>query len=106
METFESVYMLSGAINTIFKLLTVVACILLFSKNRNAGTILMLLASILSIFFSIGSVLVTSLAANYSAEGVVKYNALVNLIGQIPVIMFTVGLMLLAMQYRKKPSVD
>nr|WP_299344303.1 hypothetical protein [Allomuricauda sp.] len=106
MENFESVYILTGAINGIFKLVVVAGCVLLLMKDRNVGTILMFVGSILSIFFSIGSVLLTSLAASRSAETLVKSNAMINLVGQIPVILFAIGLLLLAIRYSKGNAIS
>ncbi len=101
-ETVEALYILGEAVNGIFKLLVAVACTLLLIRERTLATILMFLGSILSIFLSLGSVLLTALAGQKSPEAVVWTNAIFNLVGQIHIIIFAIGIFLFALQYGKK----
>ncbi|TAI49097.1 hypothetical protein [Flagellimonas allohymeniacidonis] len=102
MENLEAFYILGGAINGIFKLIIAAACVILLIRERNLATIFMCIGSILTIFFSLGSVLWTTLAASRSSEALIRSNAIMNLAAQIPVILFAIGILLFALQYGKK----
>ncbi|WP_435622669.1 hypothetical protein [Flagellimonas sp.] len=102
MENYEFLHLLSGFISTIFQLVVIVGCILLLSKSRNLATVLMLVGSVLSLFFSLFSVLGTSFMASQGAENLVQGIAIMGVVGQIPHILFALGLLLYVIKHVKK----
>ena len=102
MENYELLHILSGFTSTIFQLVIIVGCILLLSKSRNLATVLMLGGSVLSLLFSLFSFLGTSLMARQSAERLVEGIAIMGVLGQIPHILFAMGLLLYVIKYVKK----
>ena len=106
MKNFEFLYLIGGIISLVLQFLTIVACALLFSKNRTLGTILMLLGSFLTVIFYGLSIFGTQLMAQKGAEQVTKTSGLFNLLGQIPHFLFVLGLLLFIVKYRKKEGVQ
>lgn len=102
MENYEAYFMIGGGLNTLGKLVLVLACGILLAKQRNWGTILMFLGSVLSIIFSLGTLLLTTFSAQGGPESVVKANALGSILTPLPYILFAIGLLLFAAKQVKK----
>ncbi|MEW2922341.1 hypothetical protein AB1A65_12780 [Muricauda sp. ANG21] len=102
MENYEAYYMIGGGLNAIGKLIVVLATGILLSKQRNSGTLLMFLGSVLSIIFSVGTLLLTTFSAQNGAQSIVKVNALGSILNPLPYILFAIGLLLFAAKQVKK----
>ncbi|MFC4219949.1 hypothetical protein [Flagellimonas marina] len=106
MENYEAYYMIGGGLNAIGKLIVVLATGILLSKQRNSGTLLMFLGSVLSIIFSLGTLLLTTFSAQNGAQSIVKVNALGSILNPLPYILFAIGLLLFAAKQVKKRQHD
>jgi len=104
MENYEAYFMIGGGLNTLGKLILILASGILMAKQRNLGTVLMFLGSLLSIVFSLGIMLLTTFSAQEGPESVVKANALGNLFAPLPYILFAIGLLLFSAKQVKKQS--
>ena len=94
--------MLGGGLNTLGKLILVLASGILLAKQRNPGTVLLFVGSVLSIVFSLGVLLLTTFSAQSGAESVLKMNALGSLLTPLPYILVGIGLLLFATKRVKK----
>ncbi len=106
MENYEAYFMIGGGLTSLGKLIVVLASGILLAKQRNAGTILMFLGSVLSIVFSIGALLTTTFSAQAGPESIVKVNALSSILSPLPYILFAIGLLLFAAKQVKKQPRD
>ncbi len=104
MENLEIYFALGAILSAIGQLLFVLGCIILVIKQKNSGTILMLIGSILNILFSLGSYIWTIFAARQSAEAVAQSTVLQSIVGRIPFIVIAVGLLLYVVAHVKKRS--
>ncbi|WP_318345362.1 hypothetical protein [Flagellimonas baculiformis] len=99
MENLEVYYMAGNAIGTIGQLVLLIACAVLIYKQRNIGTWLMLLGSLLSIVFSVGRVAWTAFASIKNPESYAHTMAVLNIFVQFPYLLFVIGLLLFAVKY-------
>ena len=102
MENYELLYLTTGLISTIFQLIVIVGCVLLLSKIKSLATVLMFVGSMLSLLFFGFSFLGTSFMARQGAERLVEGIAIMGVLGQIPHILFAMGLLLYVIKYVKK----
>ena len=102
MGNFELYYYFSGILNTLGKIILLIACIVLYVKQRNGASIMMLVGAVLTIVFAILGFIWNLLAAQVGPESVVKINGIINIIGQLPYILFTIGLLLFCINHIKK----
>ncbi|MEO9511370.1 MAG: hypothetical protein ABJN84_05590 [Flavobacteriaceae bacterium] len=102
MENLENYFIVGGILGGLGQLLFVVGCILLMIKVRNKGTFLMLTAAVLSVLFSLGSFLWPYYAAQHGADFLARTAGVLNVLGQLPFILFTIGLLLFGMTLGKK----
>ncbi|WP_420322847.1 hypothetical protein [Flagellimonas sp.] len=104
MENDESIYFLVGLIlNNLASLMLLVTSIILVRKRKSAITILILIANIMAfVFFWISIVGIRIVAQNSGTEGLLKFNYIVNTVGPLPQILFSIGLLLFAVKYFKK----
>ncbi|MBO0322483.1 hypothetical protein J0X14_09250 [Muricauda sp. CAU 1633] len=102
MENYEAYYMIGGGLTSLAKLIVVLASGILLAKQRNWGTILMFLGSVLSIIFSLGTLLLTTFSAQTGPESIVKANALGSILNPLPYVLFAIGLLLFAAKQVKK----
>lgn len=105
MENLEIYFALGAILGAIGQLLFVLGCIILVVKQKNSGTILMLVGSVLHILFSLGSYVWTLFAARQSAEAVAQSAAFQNIVGRIPFILIAIGLLLYVVAYVKKRGI-
>ncbi len=104
MENYEAYFMIGGGLNALGKLILVLACGILLAKQRNWGTLLMFLGSVLSIVFALGVLLLTTFSAQVNSESIVKANVLGSILTPLPYILFAIGLLLFAAKLAKKQS--
>lgn len=102
MENYEAYYMIAGGLNALGKLILVLASGILLTKQRNWGSIIMFLGSILSIVLSLIVLLGTTLSANYSLKLLATSSVIGNFLTTIPPIIFSIGLLLFVLLYVKK----
>ncbi|MBR9853534.1 MAG: hypothetical protein GYB37_03005 [Algicola sp.] len=102
MANYEAYFMVGGVLTALGKLILVLASGILFTKQRNLGTTLMFLGSVLSIVFSLGTLLLTTFSAQAGQESVIKANALGSLLTPLPYILFAIGLLLFVIKQVKK----
>lgn len=102
MANYEAYFMVGGVLTALGKLILVLASGILFTKQRNLGTTLMFLGSVLSIVFSLGTLLLTTFSAQAGPESVIKANALGSLLMPLPYILFAIGLLLFVIKQVKK----
>ncbi len=102
MENYDAYFMAGGALQILGKLILVLASGILFTKQRNLGTTLMLLGSLLSIVFSLGTLLLTTFSAQAGPDSVIKANALGSLLTPLPYILFAIGLFWFSLKQVKK----
>ncbi|WP_298925549.1 hypothetical protein [uncultured Allomuricauda sp.] len=107
METNQYIhFIISGLLNGIAHLIVIIACIVMVVKQKNSATILMLIASILTLLFSAGSIIWNKVAAYNGTESLVQATKITSIIGVIPYILFALGLILYATKYLKKNKVQ
>lgn len=104
MENLETYYMAGSAIGTIGQLMLLIACAVLIYKQRDIGTWLMLVGSLLSIIFSVGRVAWTALASIENPESYAQTMAILNIFVQFPYLLFVIGLLLFAAKHTKARS--
>ncbi|WP_165819378.1 hypothetical protein [Flagellimonas aquimarina] len=73
-------------------------------KQKNSATILMLTASILTLLFSVGSIIWNRIAAYNGAESLVQATKIISILGAIPYILFALGLLLFAVRHLRKST--
>lgn len=99
-------YMASGFLHGITHLVVIVACIVLVMKQKSAAAILMLIASVLTLLFSVLSIVWTQLAARSGAESLLQSNKILSIAGTIPYILFAVGLLWFAIKHKKSSRIE
>lgn|SRR5690606_4289524 len=104
MENLEIYYMAGNAISTIGQLVLLIGCAVLIYKQRNIGTWLMLVGSLLSIVFSVGRMAWTAFASINSPEFYMHTMAILNIFVQFPYLLFAIGLLLFAIKHTKARS--
>ncbi|MEL6306358.1 MAG: hypothetical protein AAFQ20_16465 [Bacteroidota bacterium] len=102
MKDYELIYLIGGIFRWIFQLVVIVAVAILFYKQKTTGTILMLIGSVLTVVVYVFSTAGTFLVSQQGAQQLVKTSALLSLIQLVPVFLFSLGLLLFGLQYRKK----
>lgn len=83
--------MVGGAIATLTQFTLLVFCIVLILKHKNTATILMLTGSVLHIIFSILNIVWTAVAARNGADAIVDSVYVLNVLKNIPYLLFTIG---------------
>lgn len=104
MTDIEPFYILGGIVAGLTQVLMLVICIFLVLKIKNTGTILMLVGSILTILFYVLNIAWTTIAARNGAESVAKSVAILQLLGNIPYVIFTIGFGIFIFKYIRKQS--
>ncbi len=105
METNQYIhFIISGLINGFAHLAVIAACIIIVIKQKNSASILMLVASILTLLFSVGSIIWNKIAAYNGAESLVQATKIISILGAIPYILFALGLLLFAVKHVKRLS--
>lgn len=102
MENIQSYFVFGGILSGLGTLLFLIGCIVLVVKQKNTGTILMLIGAILSILLYFGNLLWSYIAAREGAEFLAKTSAIQNVVGQLPFIISSIGLLLFGVTYLKK----
>ncbi|MCL6265632.1 hypothetical protein [Flagellimonas myxillae] len=95
-------YGLGSFLGALAQLAVIVGCIVLVGKRKNTATILMLVASIFSLFFMIGNMLWSVIAGQYGTEAILTWSKLAAVLGPLPYILFAIGLLLYAVNHVKK----
>ncbi len=95
-------FAIGGILSTLAQIAVIIGCIILVTKQKNGATILMLAASILSLFFAIGNFSWTLVASRYGPDSILSWSKIAALIGPLPYILFAVGLLLFAINHVKK----
>lgn len=86
METNQYIhFIISGLLNEIAHLIIIIACIIIVVKQKNGATILMLIASILTLLFSAGSIIWNKIAAYDGAESLVRVTKITSILGVYPI---------------------
>ncbi|WP_420602074.1 hypothetical protein [Flagellimonas sp.] len=104
MGNIELVHLLGGILGYIAQLVIIVACIFLVSKQRNSGTVLMLVGAILNIVFAVSGFIWTMISARESAESLVRATGIINVLTHLPTLLFGLGLLLYGIKYLKKSN--
>ncbi|MCR9227653.1 MAG: hypothetical protein NXH90_09575 [Flavobacteriaceae bacterium] len=102
MENLQNYYVIGGALNTLGQLIIVIASIILLIKQRNIPVFLILLGSTLSILFSVGSVFWNMVSAQDGPESLARNAGIVNIVSQLPYLLFAIGLLLYIIMFVKK----
>ncbi|MEX0314329.1 MAG: hypothetical protein AB3N18_09140 [Allomuricauda sp.] len=102
MENLQPYFVFGGILSGLGSLLFVIGCIVLVVKQKNTGTILMLIGAVLSILFYFGNLLWSFCAAREVAEFLAKTSAIQNIVGQFPFIISSIGLLLFGAKHLKK----
>lgn len=100
--TFDPIYIVGGILGGLSQLLLLVFCIVLVFKIKNTATLLMLAGSILTIFFYVFNIIWTTIAATNGPEVVAKSVALLNVLQNIPPVIFVIGFSLFVNNHIKK----
>lgn len=95
-------FALGGLMHGITHMAVIIACIILVIKQKNGATILMLIASILTLLFSLGSIVWNQIAARNGAESLVKATKIISVVGALPYILFAIGLLFFVIKHVKK----
>ena len=99
----DSILFSAGAIlHSISHILVLTACIILVIKHRTLPLILMLVAQILVIVFSMGSVVWMALSAEHGTESLMRATKINAILGPLPYILFGVGMLWHAIQTKKE----
>ncbi|PWL38607.1 hypothetical protein DKG77_10130 [Flagellimonas aquimarina] len=105
MENNEYIhFIIGGLLHGISHLAVITACIIMLIKQKNSATILMLTASILTLLFSVGSIIWNRIAAYNGAESLVQATKIISILGAIPYILFALGLLLFAVRHLRKST--
>ncbi|MEZ4808809.1 MAG: hypothetical protein R2819_00500 [Allomuricauda sp.] len=102
MENLELYYYFSGILNALGKIILTIACFVLFVRQKNSATTIMLIGSVLTIVFGLAGLLWTTLSAQMGPQSLAKTNGIITILGQLPYILFTIGLLLFAFNHAKK----
>ncbi|MDC6364992.1 MULTISPECIES: hypothetical protein [Flavobacteriaceae] len=105
-NTHTIFYAAGGVLNGIAQLIVLIACIVLVIKQKSGATILMLIAQILGLFFSIGGFAWTGLSAQLGPESVLYASKMTAVLSPIPHILFAIGLLLFVFHKVKKAPKD
>ncbi|MEM7486970.1 MAG: hypothetical protein AAF348_17320 [Bacteroidota bacterium] len=101
-ESHTLFFAIGGILNTLGQLMIIIGCILLTIKQKNIGTIIMLIASILSLFFMIGSFTGNFIAGQYGVDSILSWSKIISVLGPLPYILFAIGLLIYAVKYVDK----
>jgi uncharacterized membrane protein len=104
MTDIEPFYIIGGIIGGLTQVLMLVMCIILVLKNKNTGTLLMLIGSILTILFYGLNIAWTTIAARNGAESVANSVAILQLLANIPYVIFTIGFGVFVFNHTRKQS--
>ncbi|WP_136465572.1 hypothetical protein [Flagellimonas onchidii] len=104
MKNLQTYFVFGGILGGLGTLLFVIGCIVLVVKQKNTGSILMLVGAILSILLYFGNLLWSLIAAREGSEFLAKTSAIQNIVGQLPFIISAIGLLLFGIKYVKKDS--
>lgn len=102
MTDIQPFYILASLISGLVQLAMLIICIVLVFKNKNTATMLMLIGSILTILFYIANVVWPAIASLNGAESVVKSVAILNVLGNISYVIFTIGFALFVIKHVQK----
>lgn len=102
MENAEFILALAGILGVVIQLLLIVASIVLVSKDRNAGTILMLLGSILMLFNLFATFLIPILFVRNGIEFLAKSVVWQKVFDQLPFFLYVLGVLIYAIRIPKK----
>ncbi len=91
MENLEYIFALAAILGGLVQLILIIAAIILIAKDKNAGTLLMLVGSIMMILNLVAGIVLPMLFAKKGAEFLAKSTALRQLIGQVPFIIYVLG---------------
>ena len=103
-DSYTLFFALGSILGTLAQLAVIVACIILVSKQKNGGTLLMLIGSILTLVFNILNFSGTLLAGNLGADSILSWTKIFAVIGPIPYILFGVGLLIYAIHHVRKSA--
>ena len=96
-------YYLGYALHALGHLALLVACIILVIKQKSLATIMMLLGTVLTIIFTIGSLFWNRfVASNDGALSLIEAQGLQVLFGGLANLLFVIGLLLLAITYVRR----
>ncbi|AWX43026.1 hypothetical protein HME9304_00013 [Flagellimonas maritima] len=92
-------YAFGGILSALGQLALIIGCIVLVIKQKNIGTIIMLVASILSLLFMIASYAGNFIAGSYGTDLILTWSQIIAVVGPIPYILFAAGLLIHAIKY-------
>lgn len=101
-DSYTLIYALGSILGSLAQVLVIIGCIVLVSKKKNPATILMLVGSILSLVVTVLNFSGTFVAAQHGTDSILTWTKVFAILGPLPYIMFSVGLMLYAINYAKK----
>ncbi|SNZ00641.1 hypothetical protein [Flagellimonas pacifica] len=104
MENIELVHLLGGILAYIAQFIIIVGCFFLVSKQRNLGTALMLAGAILNTLFAVSGFVWTLISARESAQSLVRTTGIINVLTNLPTLIFGLGLLLYGIKYLKKTN--
>lgn len=103
MEGLPILNTIGGILLYFAKLIVLITCIIAFFKQRNSGSILLLIGSVAIILADILGIFLIIYAGNTNAMEIVKYTGINSIISAITNIIFALGLLLFIIQIVKPP---
>ncbi|WP_343486058.1 hypothetical protein [Allomuricauda sp. d1] len=101
MENIEYVFAVAAILGGIAQLLLVIASSILVVKIRKLGTIFMLIGSVLMLINSLTNFILPIVFASKGPEYLAKSVSIQQIIGQIPLLIFVIGILIYAIQIKK-----
>ncbi|MBS9463128.1 hypothetical protein LV716_15060 [Flagellimonas sp. HMM57] len=95
-------YAIGGILNALAQLVVIIGCIVLVTKQKNTGTILMLVASILSLLFLIGNFAGNMIAGHYGTDAILLFSKMTAVLTPLPYVLFAAGLLTYGVMYVNK----
>ncbi|GMN09148.1 hypothetical protein MTsPCn9_03960 [Croceitalea sp. MTPC9] len=102
MTDINPIYIIGGIIGFLAQLALLAICILLVYKRKNGATIIMLIGSILIVLSHVSNLIWPIIASRNGPENLAKSVMVLNFLGTIPYIVFTIGFGLFVIKHIKK----
>ncbi|WP_431121638.1 hypothetical protein [Flagellimonas flava] len=103
-DSYTLFFALGSILGTVAQLAVIIGCIVLVSKQKNAGTLLMLIGSILTLVFNILNFSGSLFAGHRGADSVLSWTKMFAVIGPLPYILFGIGLLVYAIGHVRKSA--
>ncbi len=104
MSDIEPLFIFGGILRGLAQLVMLIICIVLVYKKKNTATLLMLIGSILTILFYVANIAWPLISASSGTESLAKSVAILNVLGNIPYLVFILGFILFVIKHVKKDS--